>query len=79
MAPKKSALTLSGEAWRDMTRIAHSPSELWAEISSLNRGEILKALRRFSSRVGELERAVEGNHFSSVKQFFESAQDNLNQ
>ncbi len=49
---------LFGGGFRDMTRLAASPAELWAEICRLNGGEIAAALAEFRAGLDELEGAL---------------------
>ena len=50
---------LAGPGLLDMTRIAGSPSELWAQIATMNRVPVQAGLRRLTSRLRELERSLD--------------------
>lgn len=66
-----------GEAWRDMTRIAHSPAKLWSEICTLNREHILRALRTFSGKINFLLCKLRASDEKTIEEFFEEASATL--
>jgi prephenate dehydrogenase len=49
---------LAGTAFRDMTRVARSDAELWAEILAVNRGACLDAVDELVARLGVLRAAL---------------------
>jgi prephenate dehydrogenase len=53
------ARAIGGPAMTEMTRIAHSPAAMWAEICRSNREAILRALTRYEAELGELRRGLE--------------------
>jgi prephenate dehydrogenase len=68
---------IAGEAWRDMTRIAQSPGELWAEISLLNRVYILESLRKFCSQLAILEKNLQKSDLNSLKLYLNRVKKHL--
>lgn len=55
-------LALAGQGLRDMTRIAGSDPDLWADIVAGNAGAVSAVLERFSDRLQALMSAVRGSH-----------------
>ena len=74
LAGKGEYMDLSGEAWKDMTRVAHSPSDLWAEILIDNRGNITEALEKFLSGVEDMKKCFKTGKVEAVKKFVLHAQ-----
>ncbi len=60
------AKTIGGPAMADMTRVAHSPSAMWAEICRSNREAILRALARYEAELGRLRRGLESGAIREV-------------
>ncbi|MDR7522437.1 MAG: prephenate dehydrogenase/arogenate dehydrogenase family protein [Armatimonadota bacterium] len=58
------ARTVGGPALADMTRIAHSPAAMWAEVCRANREAILRALTRYEEELQRLRRDVEAGTLS---------------
>ena len=59
---------LAGPGMNDTTRIASADAELWAQIFSLNRDNVLTALERYSTNISALQSAVrEGNHDEIIR------------
>ncbi|MBI1884200.1 MAG: prephenate dehydrogenase/arogenate dehydrogenase family protein [Chlamydiae bacterium] len=73
LSGKRDYLGLAGEAWRDMTRIAHSSPKLWAEISSLNQAYLKVALHEFLNQISQLEKKINKGDPFSLLSFFEKA------
>lgn len=64
---------LTAGGFRDMTRIASSSPEIWADISMMNRQEIIKALSQFNSLTGRMLRALKANKSKEVFRLFAQA------
>lgn len=62
----KGWISLAGEAWRDMTRIAQSSPELWAEIFISNRDNLLKSIQKFNSGLKKLEQKIGSGNTQSL-------------
>jgi prephenate dehydrogenase len=56
-------LTLAAGGFRDMTRIASSPFEMWNDILSANRPEIHKALQLFIRQLNKMSKAMDSDPF----------------
>ncbi|MBI3277756.1 MAG: prephenate dehydrogenase [Chlamydiae bacterium] len=74
---KQNFIPLSGQAWQDMTRIAHSSPLLWTEILTLNRQNVYESLRRFLQGLKKMEKDLQKNRPESIKKFFSHAQQIL--
>lgn len=60
------ARVVGGPALAEMTRVAHSPAALWAEICRQNREAILRALTRYEGELARLRRGVESGTIGDV-------------
>ncbi|MDR7554967.1 MAG: prephenate dehydrogenase/arogenate dehydrogenase family protein [Armatimonadota bacterium] len=60
------ARAIAGPAYADMTRIAHSPAALWADVCRQNRAAILRALARFEAELARLRRGLEEDAVDDV-------------
>jgi prephenate dehydrogenase len=60
------ARAVAGPAMAEMTRIAHSPAALWAEICRQNREAILRALARYEGELARLRRGIEHGTIGDV-------------
>ncbi len=50
---------IAGSGWRDTTRLAGSPRELWREILALNAPEVRRVLRRFERSLARVRREMD--------------------
>jgi prephenate dehydrogenase len=66
-------LSHGGRGLRDMTRIALSPPELWRDICSYNRDNILESLRHFMSSLSHVEKLIEQSDWNSLWKEFQKA------
>ncbi len=55
---KETLLGLAGRGFRDVTRIAASPPDMWVSIFKTNRDAVLKALEGFEHRLGDIAAMV---------------------
>lgn len=79
---EEAALSAVGPGFLDLTRIASSDPDLWAEICAENAAPIGVALRRLISRLTELAQAVESGSTEPIHTHFARAKkrrDNLEQ
>lgn len=70
---QKDFSTMGGEAWRDMTRIARSPSSLWLEIFLLNRSHLLDALQNFLKEIHSLMKKLKKYDRELISQFLKDS------
>ena len=59
-----------GKGLRDMTRIAKSPAELWRDICSHNKKNILRSLKMFSSSISNITRLIERSDWKGLEKEF---------
>jgi prephenate dehydrogenase len=69
------ALALAAGGFRDLTRIAESPFDLWREIFVGNQGSILDALADFARRLQRVQRQVAMGDMDALEDDFAAAQD----
>ncbi len=62
-----------GRGLKDMTRIALSPTELWRDICSYNRDDILTTLRKFSSSITHIINLFEESDWDGLEKEFTRA------
>ena len=67
------ALPLTGSGYRDTTRIAAGPADLWSEILLENRTDILVALKEFQGSITRLAHAIEQKDAASLKNILQEA------
>jgi prephenate dehydrogenase len=70
----KSFLPYGGKGLRDMTRIALSPAEMWRDICSSNKKEVLRILKGFESSILRMTRSMEKSDWSGLKKEFARAE-----
>jgi prephenate dehydrogenase len=66
-------LQLAAGGFRDMTRIAASPFELWRDILLANNGPVLDVLASFASRLQSIRHRVAADEIDAVEAMFEAA------
>ncbi|MBI4653418.1 MAG: prephenate dehydrogenase/arogenate dehydrogenase family protein [Nitrospirae bacterium] len=64
----------SGPSLKDMTRIALSPTELWRDICSYNRENIIKSLNHFISHITDIKALIEKSDWDALEKEFQKAQ-----
>ena len=64
---------LAGGSWRDATRVAASPAELWRDILLANADAVLAATDAFSAEVARLRAAVAAGDAAALQQILEAA------
>ena len=65
--------TFTGGGLKDFTRIASSDPKMWEDIFLSNQINILDALKRFKSELGEIERLIEDKDSDKINQFIKDA------
>jgi prephenate dehydrogenase len=68
-------LDLAATGFRDTTRLASSPADLWTDILLTNQPNISAALATFRQALRELERAVELGDADAIERLFARAQE----
>ena len=65
----------SGGGLADFTRVAESSPEMWAGIFIENRDVLLRAIRSFSGKLGEIEKAVASGNVEDLETLLGEARD----
>ena len=65
--------TLAAGGFRDITRIASSPSKMWLDIISLNKDNILAELDNMIKSLSDLSSNIKNNEYDLIREKFESA------
>lgn len=65
----------SGGGLADFTRISESSPEMWAGIFIENRDALLRAIRSFSGKLGEIEKAVASGNVEDLETLLREARD----
>lgn len=66
-------MALAGSSFRDLTRIAASPAEVWSDIFVANRQQLVAALDEFSAAFEELHGAVGRGDHGALRALIERA------
>ena len=69
----KERLELAAGGWRDTTRIAAGDAELWTQILSTNRRNVLKSLARFEKTVSRFKAALKDDNPAALKRLLAEA------
>lgn len=69
------AIEFSGRGFKDMTRIAGSPAEIWKDIVLYNRDNLMQNIRALRLEVDYLEDCLKHNKADEIYEYFKSAQD----
>ncbi len=64
---------IAGPAWDDLTRVAGQNPELWANVFSTNREQIVSALEDLEYLLKELRKAVDSDQQQALLDFFEAS------
>ncbi|HCY20088.1 MAG TPA: prephenate dehydrogenase/arogenate dehydrogenase family protein, partial [Deltaproteobacteria bacterium] len=59
--------------FKDFTRIASSPPEMWRDICLLNKDAILDVIRRFQNTLKGLEEMIKDSNGEGLQKEFEKA------
>jgi len=67
------ALAFAGSSFKDATRVAQSPAEMWRDICLDNRAAILESLKYFKKSLNRLESEIRGSRGHRLESIFKSA------
>jgi prephenate dehydrogenase len=70
---KDTLLGLAGRGFRDVTRIAASPPDMWISILKTNRDAVLKALEGFEHRLSDIEAMVYEQRWDELRGLLDEA------
>jgi len=65
----------SAGGFKDFTRIASSPPEMWRDICLLNKDAILDVIRRFQNTLKGLEEMIKDSDGEGLQKEFEKAKE----
>ena len=71
----ESLVKYSAGGFKDFTRIASSPSEMWRDICLLNKDAILDVIRRFQNTLKGLEEMIKDSDGEGLQKEFEKAKE----
>lgn len=66
-------LSVAGTGWRDTTRLAASPAEMWIPILAANADEVVPTVRRVASILVEIAETLEAGQAERLLQIFQAA------
>ncbi|MFN8139639.1 MAG: prephenate dehydrogenase/arogenate dehydrogenase family protein [Fimbriimonadales bacterium] len=64
---------VAGPSWKDLTRVAGSDPQLWAQILSNNREQVVSALEDLEFLLQEVRQFIDREQYQSLLEFFESS------
>ena len=64
---------MAGPGFRDFSRIAASDPDVWRDILSANRAEVLKQTQLFRAALQDLENAINSNDLQALHQMIDQA------
>lgn len=67
--------SIAAGSFRDLTRVAASPPEIWRDISLSNREAISRTLRRYEETLAQMRRIVDSGDEAAVEQLFKDAKE----
>ncbi|HEY8443430.1 MAG TPA: prephenate dehydrogenase/arogenate dehydrogenase family protein [Clostridia bacterium] len=67
--------TLAAGGFRDITRIASSPSKMWLDIINLNKENILSQLEKMTQGLRELSDDIKNDRYDVIREKFEAARN----
>ncbi|NMA82929.1 MAG: prephenate dehydrogenase [Epulopiscium sp.] len=70
---------LAAGGFKDITRIASSSPDMWAQICSTNQGEILKVLQKMQERLSAFEHSLINHQYEDIWRFFDDAKEYRNE
>ena len=70
--------TLCGNGFRDTTRIAAGPPQMWTDIMMLNRQNILQAIDGLVEKLNDLAHCLQNQDSSGLYRYLETAQQSRN-
>ncbi len=67
VADRDEVIRNAGRGFLDTTRIASSPPDIWCDIFSMNKNNVLYSLSRFEEALSDLKALIECSDFESLK------------
>jgi prephenate dehydrogenase len=75
---RKEQRLLCATGFRDTTRVASGPPEIWRDIALANRQNLARVLGVFIEGLQEIQHALEAGHAAALLDFFEQARSRRN-
>ena len=72
---ERNLFDFSGGGLADFTRVSESSPEMWAGIFIENREAVLRAIRSFAGRLGEIEKAITSGNVEYLETLLRDARD----
>lgn len=72
LSGERGFIQYGGGSFRDATRVASSPPNIWAEILLWNKENVLRAIKAFVSGLKEFEELIEREDFEALKEYIEN-------
>lgn len=66
---------IAGPSWRDLTRVAGSNPELWAQILKNNREQVVSAMEDLDFLLHNLRHAIDREQHETLLEYFESSRE----
>lgn len=70
---KKSILTLAAGGFRDMSRLAKSPSSMWKDIFMENKNTLLSSMESFENELHSARKLIEGDQWEALQSWMKNA------
>ena len=71
----KEAAKVTGRGFRDITRIAATPTELWAQTCRLNSGPLLRQIEEYCAALNSVKTMIEKGQWDRLKEYLETCRD----
>ena len=72
---ERNLFDFSGGGLADFTRVSGSSPEMWAGIFIENRDAVLRAIRSFAGKLGEIEKAIASGNIENLETLLRDARD----
>jgi prephenate dehydrogenase len=66
-------LPFAGKGFMDMSRIASSPSNIWADVLATNANNIARSIDRVTAEFGKLQKAIKNGNKRQIEKLLEAA------
>jgi prephenate dehydrogenase len=66
-------LPFAGKGFMDMSRIASSPTNIWADVLATNESNVIRSIDRITAELGKLKRAIKTGAKKQIEELLEAA------
>ena len=70
---KNYSFKFAARGFKDTTRIASSPFNIWKDILEENKNEVLKSINNFKKSLSKIEQSLSENNYGELKKYFSEA------